>query len=158
MAFVFMVTVNNAEVETINYVDSEGDWGLVKKVESEDKKSEDRPADFYLTGKLKKLFGKQEYTSGPLTGAVLFGLMGVIATSGITTPTEIEIEITDLAIYKNDGQLLAEIGNIHEKFDWETTGGGECMNVFLHVNAKLKPLIDKLAREIENALANHVSR
>jgi len=119
------------------------------------KKQEKISADYYLTGKLVKLYGQQEYVQGAKGAFIVFGALGSLTAASIEKPLIVEIEIVDLAVYKNGGQLLAKIGNIHEKFEEVATGGSQCNNIYLHVNEKLKIIIEKLSDKIENAIANH---
>lgn len=142
------VTVNNERIR-----DEERDEASKGKA----KKDGEVAGDYYLTGKLKRFYGQQEFTSAPKVASLIFGFIGSLATMGVETPLKVEIEITDLAIYKNDGQLLAEIGDIHETFAEPATGGGNCRNLFRHVNLKLKIIIEKLAEKIENIMANKIS-
>lgn len=90
--------------------------------------------------------------------AILFGPLGALATMGIKTPLKVEVQFADLAIYKNDGQLLVDIGNVHEVFVEDATGGGQCRSIYYHVNEKLKSVINSLAEEIEKKIEVSITR
>jgi hypothetical protein len=151
------VLANNKENQPVVYEEESQDtYGeSTDEIKHEiEKKKEKIPADYYVTGKLVKFYGQQEYIQGAKSAALVFGVIGQLATMGVDTPLFVEIEIVDLAVYKNDGQLLAKIGNIHEKFSEEATGGRHCNGIYDHVNKKLKYTIEKLADRIETTMIN----
>jgi len=113
-------------------------------------------ADYYLTGKLMRFYGQQEYLSPH--GYSLLGPLGALVISSVETPIIVEIEIVDLAVYRNDGQLLAEIGSVKERFEEEANGGQNCTNTYRLVNEKLMHVIDKLANKVETTIINSISR
>jgi len=120
------------------------------------KSQEKIPEDFYLTGKLKKLYGHQKHQTFGALG--LLGVLGGAIAAARETPIKVEIEFTNLAIYKNDGQLLVDIGNVHEVFEEEAKGGMNCKSTYYHVNLKLKSVINSLAEEIEKKMAVSITR
>ena len=71
------VTVNNERIR-----DEERDD--VSKGKS--KKDEKFAADYYLTGKLKRFYGQQEFTSGPKVASLLFGVIGSFLVSRSALP------------------------------------------------------------------------
>jgi hypothetical protein len=129
--------------------------GALKSVTEDNKETQ---ADYYLTGKLTRFYGQQEYVQGSKGAAIIFGAIGALGAMSVEKPLMVEIEFVDLAVYKNDGQLLADIGRVYGKFEEERTGGNKCENLYRHVNEKLRHVIDKLADKIETAMLNSISR
>ncbi|MDH5764126.1 MAG: hypothetical protein OEZ51_14225 [Nitrospinota bacterium] len=115
------------------------------------------PADYYLSGKLRKFYGQHEYVQGSKGAALVFGAIGSLGAMSIEKPLMVEIEFVDLAVYRNDGQLLAEIGSLYEKFEEQETGANRCENIYYRVNEKLRHVVDKLADKIETAMTNKIS-
>lgn len=120
-------------------------------------KSKKAPADFYLTGKLRRFFGEQEYSRGVAAGQA-FGLIGALATSGTKTSGRIIIEYIDLRLYKRNGTLVGKIGNIYDKFEGELIVDAYCNVIYWHVNRRLMHANEKLAGEIEKSLLEAVSK
>jgi hypothetical protein len=105
--------------------------GVFKKVYS-DSTAE---ADFYLTGTLDRFYGEQWHSKGAAAGSQ-FGLVGALATMGITTTGTISIQLSDLKLYDKNGNLIGEIYNLKEESEEQLNENGHCTQIFLNVDAK----------------------
>lgn len=110
--------------------------------------------DYYLSGNLWSFFGEQEQS---LTGAIstaLFGAIGGAVTAGIKTPTYIKIEITELKLFKSNGELVKDFGNFSKEYKEEFPENGSCERIFDNMNARLKKFNAQLAQKIRTDLEN----
>lgn len=106
---------------------------------------------YYLTGSLNKFYGEQEYSNAAAVGAQ-FGLIGALATSGITSPGTIIIEMSDLKLYKKDGTLVKELGNFYKEYSDDFKADAACWNIYFITNEKLKDFISHLSEKIREGL------
>lgn len=112
--------------------------------------------DFYLSGKLNTLYGCQDYSTGAAVGAQ-FGLIGALATSGIKTDGTIIIWFSDLKIFTKDDKLVKDIGEINETYSEQFPVDAYGWCIYTNVNTKLKEVVSKLSKKIEETIAEYVS-
>jgi hypothetical protein len=82
-------------------------------------------ADFYITGNLTKLYGKQVFSTVAAVGAQ-FGLIGAIATAGAKTKGQIIFEISDLKIYNRKNEIVKNIGTFRRIYEGDFFGDAYC--------------------------------
>jgi len=115
-------------------------------------------ADVYLVGKLRRFYGQRVYSpavTATLQTGMMFGAIGG-ALSSLATLTKmsgsVEIEFSELVIYRKDGSVAGKIDNIYEKVEKKINADGYCWSIYGAVNEELKNAVEKLAAEIEAAL------
>jgi len=109
-------------------------------------------SDYYLTGKLKRLFGEQEFSSAARTGSY-FGLIGALATAGATTNANVLIEFTDLVLYRKSDGATMKLEDVNESFTGEMPADAYCWCIYDNVNDQLKAAVEKFAVKVEHAVA-----
>jgi hypothetical protein len=107
--------------------------------------------EYYVTGILQCFYGEQEFSVGKLVGAQ-FGLIGALATSNITTPARIRIEIEQLKLFKKLGELVKDFGSFGRSYNQRLDVDAYCWCIFYHVNESLKEfnteIIEKMRTEL----------
>ena len=116
-------------------------------------KSKKDTADYYITGNLTKLYGKQAFSNAALVGSQ-FGLIGAVATSGTKTKGKIMFEITDLKIYNKKNQVIKELGTYKKEYDEDFPVDGYCWCMYANVNAKLKDYFSEFISTLETEIKN----
>ena len=109
--------------------------------------------NYYLTGTLNNFFAEQEFSSGAAVGAS-FGLIGALATSDITTPGTIIIDISDLKLYKQDGTLVKDFGDFYKEYNDDFKADGYCWCAYWNANEMLKDYMSRLIEKIRNDMAD----
>lgn len=107
---------------------------------------------YYLTGTLNSFYAEQEFSKGAAVGAS-FGLIGSLATAGITTPGKIIIDISDLKLYKKDGTLVKEFGNFYKEYKEEFKADASCFCAYWNANLMLKDFNTYLIEKIRTDMA-----
>lgn len=108
-------------------------------------------ADYYITGSLSYFYGLQDFSTAAAIGAQ-FGLIGALATSGATTPAEIIIEIKNIALYDNNGNLIQDFGTYRKEYSEELSADAYCWCIYGNINQKLQDFNDGLANKIRNEI------
>ena len=109
--------------------------------------------DYYITGSLSYFYGVQGFSTAAAVGSQ-FGLIGALATSGVKTPAEIIIEIKDIALYDNNGNLVQEFGTYRKEYSEELHADAYCWCIYGNINQKLQDFNDGLAEKIRNEFRN----
>ena len=109
-------------------------------------------SNYYITGTLNSFYAKQEFSTGAVIGAS-FGLIGALATSGIKTPGDIIIDISDLKLYKKDGTLIKDFGNFYKEYDDEFRADASCWCAYWNANEMLKDFNTHLIEKIRSDMA-----
>ncbi|HYQ86562.1 MAG TPA: hypothetical protein VES59_04905 [Bacteroidota bacterium] len=109
-------------------------------------------ADYYLTGKLKRLYGQQEFSTSAQIGS-FFGLIGAIATSGAKTNGSIAIEFSELVLHHKSDAKEKPLENFSDTFSGDLHADANCWAIYENVNSQLKTAVGKLAPKIEQAIA-----
>ncbi|HPL06526.1 MAG TPA: hypothetical protein PLW96_04680 [Bacteroidales bacterium] len=109
-------------------------------------------SDHYLTGTLNSFYAQQEFSTGAAIGAS-FGLIGALATAGIKTPGKVIIDISDLRLYKKDGTLVKDFGNIYKEYHQEFQADASCWCVYWNANLMLKDFNTYLVEKIRADMA-----
>jgi len=109
-------------------------------------------SDHYLTGTLNSFYAQQEFSTGAAIGAS-FGLIGALATAGIKTPGKVIIDISDLRLYKKDGTLVKDFGNIYKEYHQEFQSDASCWCVYWNANLMLKDFNTYLVEKIRADMA-----
>ena len=112
--------------------------------------------DFYLVGRIKDFYGRQDYSRGAVIGAQ-FGLIGALATAGIKSDGTVRIGFSDIKVYAKDGNLVKEIGEISEIYNEQLPVDAYGWCIYFNVNEKLKNVVNRLADEVEKAVSEHVN-
>ena len=110
-------------------------------------------SNYYLTGTLNSFYAEQEFSTGAAVGAS-FGLIGALATAGIKTPGKIIIDISDFKLYKKDGTLVKDFGNIYKEYRDEFKADANCWCAYWNANEMLKEFNSQLIEKIRNDLAD----
>lgn len=110
-------------------------------------------ADLYLTGKLKRFAGVQDFSKSAAVLSGIGGILSALAAMGLKTDGSIDIEFGDLAVYRKDGTLLTNLDNIRETFVEQLKADAYCWKIYKNVNEKLKLVVDKLGDEMEKRIA-----
>ena len=110
-------------------------------------------ADYYITGNLTKLYGKQAFSNAALVGSQ-FGLIGAVATAGKKTKGKIIFEITDLKVYNKNNQEIKNIGTFKKEFEGDFPVDGYCWCIYANVNDKLKEYFSELIIKLETEIKN----
>lgn len=114
--------------------------------------NQSQPSDYYLTGTLNSFYCEQEFSTGAAIGAS-FGLIGALATAGIKTPGKIIIDISDLKLYKKDGNLVKDFGNFYKEYKDDFKADANCWCAYWNANQMLKDFNTHLIEKIRNDLA-----
>ena len=122
--------------------------GTFKYVSSDSNRS----SDYYLTGKLRRLYGEQELSSSARAGSY-FGLIGALATSGATTNGTIAIEFTDLVVHRKSDGAKIKLEDVQDRFAGELHADAYCWCIYDNVNDQLKLSVDKMAAKIEKSIS-----
>ncbi len=129
--------------------------GSFKEVAFNDKTN----ADYYVTGKIKRFYGEREYSSGAASTRAISsqfgcigGAIGGASIAKMRVPGVVEIEFTDVKIFRNDGTELQSIDDIYEKVEEEMHVDGYCWTIYPIVNAQLKVAVGRLSEKIEAAI------
>jgi hypothetical protein len=115
-------------------------------------------ADIYLVGKLKRFYGQRVYSlavTTTLQTGMMFGAIGGALSSLATLtkmPGYVEIEFSDLVIYRKDGSVAGKVDDIHDRAEKKINADGYCWSIYRAVNEELKNAVEKLAAEIETTL------
>ncbi len=109
-------------------------------------------SDYVLSGKLKRLYGKQEYSSAAFVGS-MFGLIGALATAGATTNGEIAIEITELTLRRERDGKEKRLDDLIENHVGELHADANCWCIYDNVNKQLKTAVERLAESVEKGIA-----
>jgi len=109
-------------------------------------------ADYYLTGKLKRLYGQQEFSTSAQIGS-FFGLIGAIATSGAKTNGSIAVEFSELVLHHKSDAKEKPLENFSDTFSGDLHADANCWAIYENVNSQLKTAVGKLAPKIEQAIA-----
>lgn len=112
---------------------------------------------YVLRGTLRRLFGKQEFSSEARTGSY-FGLLGALATAGATTNGTIAIEFTDLTIRRSRDGKEMRLDNVAESLTGELHADAYCWCIYDNVHEHLRTAVGKLAYTVENAVAEMESQ
>ena len=110
-------------------------------------------SNYYLTGTLNSFYSEQKYSTGAAIGAS-FGLIGALATSGIKTPGDIIIDISDLKLYKKDGTLVKDFGNFYKEYNNDFKTDANCWCAYWNANEMLKDFNTHLIEKIRNDMAD----
>lgn len=110
-------------------------------------------SNYFLTGTLNSFYSDQKYSTGAAVGAS-FGLIGALATSGIKTPGNIIIDISDLKLYKKDGTLVKDFGNFYKEYNNDFKADANCWCAYWNANEMLKDFNTHLIEKIRNDMAN----
>jgi len=109
--------------------------------------------DYYITGTLQCLYGEQEFSTAKSVGSN-FGLLGALATSGITTPARIRIELNHLKLFKKSGELVKEFDFYGRSYNQRMDVDAYCWCIYYHVNESLKEfnteIIEKIRMELKD--------
>lgn len=108
-------------------------------------------SDYTLQGKLRTFFGYQDYSYGSAIGAS-FGLIGALASSGNTTPGEIIIEVRDLKLVSESGEVVKDFGDFKRAYKDEYSIDAYCWVIYGHVNAALRKYNNELLEFIRTGL------
>ena len=113
-------------------------------------------ADFYLTGTIRRVFSRQEFSTSAAVGAQ-FGLIGALVTMNAKTPGLIEIEFSDLEIFDKNGTSVGTINPLKESFSEALPADAYCWSAYRNVNAKLRTVVDQLSDRIRDTLLPSVA-
>lgn len=108
-------------------------------------------SDYSLKGKLQTFFGYQDYSYGSAVGAS-FGLIGALASSGNTTPGVITIEVKNLRLVDNEGEVVQDFGDFKRVYKDEYSIDAYCWYIYGHVNAAFRKFNDELVEFIRSKL------
>jgi hypothetical protein len=108
-------------------------------------------ADFYISGNLTKLYGKQGFSTAAAVGAQ-FGLIGAVATAGAKTKGQIIFEITDLKIYNRKNEIIKNIGTYRKVYEDDFHADAYCWCIYDNINLKLKEYFTELITEVESSI------
>jgi hypothetical protein len=115
-------------------------------------------ADIYLVGKLRRFYGQRAYSlavTTTLQTGMMFGAIGGALSSLATLtkmPGYVEIEFSNLVIYRKDGSAAGKIDNIYDKAEKKINADGYCWSIYRAVNEELKNAVEKLAADVETML------
>jgi hypothetical protein len=115
----------------------------------------DSVADFFLTGRIRRLYGEQEVSQSAKVGS-MFGLIGALATAGATTDGNIVIEFTDLVVHRASDGAEKRLEDVTENFSGELDADAYCWCIYENVNEHVKAAVDRLARSVESGVADLV--
>lgn len=104
--------------------------------------------DYYITGNLVHFYGEQEFSNKALVGSQ-FGLIGALATASVKTQGEIVIEVSDLKLFKKNGELVKDLGSFKREYSEKMSVDGYCWCIYGNINEKLKDFNDLLAEKIQ---------
>lgn len=121
--------------------------GIFKSVTADKKET----ADFYVTGTIRRIFSRQEFSTTSAVGAQ-FGLIGALLTMNATTPGTIEIEFSDIEILDKHRRSVGKIDNLKESFREEFPADAYCWSAYWNLNNKLKGVVDQLSNRIRDTL------
>ena len=113
--------------------------------------NQSQQSNYYLTGTLNSFYCEQEFSTGAAIGAS-FGLIGALATAGIKTPGKIIIDISDLKLYKKDGNLVKDFGNFYKEYKDDFKADANCWCAYWNANQMLKDFNTHLIEKIRNDL------
>ena len=108
-------------------------------------------SNYYLTGVLNSFYAEQQFSTAAAVGAS-FGLIGALATSGAKTPGKIVIDISDLKLYRKDGTLVKDFGNMYKEYADDFKADASCWCVFWNANEMLKDFNTHLIEKIRNEM------
>lgn len=109
---------------------------------------ETEAADYYITGSLVHFYGEQEFSNKALVGSQ-FGLIGALATASVKTQGEVVIEVSDLKLFKKNGELIKDLGSFKREYSENMSVDGYCWCIYGNINEKLKDFNDLLAEKIQ---------
>jgi hypothetical protein len=127
--------------------------GIFKSVTFDKKET----ADFYLTGTIKRLYSRQEFSTSAVVGAQ-FGLIGALLTANATTPGLVDIEFSDLTIFDKSGRVAGKLGPLRETFKEDFPVNAYCWSAYWNMSEKLRIAVDRLADRIRNMSGAITSR
>ena len=113
-------------------------------------------ADFYITGKLIKFYGKQRISVKAIVGAQ-FGAIGALATMDTKSNSLFEIEMQELKLFNKKNELIKDYGNFKRTYEGEFKVDGHCWCAYENANKKLKDFYTDLTYAIEKDLSVAVS-
>lgn len=122
--------------------------GLVRSVTVASKGT---PA-YALKGSVRSLYGVQEYHVGSAIGAG-FGAIGAAATAGNKSRGKVLVELTDLSLLDPTGHEVKKLEPISVMLEGALPIDAYCWATYDNVNVQLRFAVEKLAVEVEQALA-----
>jgi hypothetical protein len=105
-------------------------------------------ADYYVTGKINRFYGAQEFSTSAAAGAQ-FGLIGALTTMDSKTKGNIIIELSEITLCNKNG-VIKRLDDIKETYSGELPADAYCWQIYMNVNQQLKKAIDKLCQSIES--------
>jgi hypothetical protein len=105
-------------------------------------------ADYSLTGTIRQFYGQQDCSIAAAVGSA-FGVVGTLATMGVTTPGIIRIEITQLRLIDKTGTEVKVFADINKSYSEELRADAHCLMTHVNVLEKLKEIVDGLSDQIE---------
>ena len=112
----------------------------------------DELSDYYLTGKLNRIYGEQGFSTAAAVGAQ-FGLLGALATSGAKTKGKIIIDISDLKLFKKGGTLVKDLGGFYKEYNEDLSADAYCWCIYANINEKLKDFNSHLVEKLRSDLS-----
>jgi hypothetical protein len=107
--------------------------------------------DYELRGSLRALYGRQETSTAAQVGSQ-FGLLGALATMGVTSKGHVQIALADLRLLDARGIVRARLDDITFDFEGELSADAYCWAIYDNVNEKLKLAVGQLAVAVEHAV------
>ena len=108
-------------------------------------------ASYRLTGEITALYGAQEPSTAAAVGAA-FGLIGALATAGVTTPGRVRIAFQNLQIEDASGVVVARPDDVVLDYSGKLPADAYCWSIYENVNAKLREAVAMLASNVERSL------
>jgi hypothetical protein len=112
-------------------------------------------ADYYVTANIKQFAGEQKFSSKAAVGQN-FGLIGALATMNLKSEAKIVIELSDICLYDNAGNLLAEIGDFKKEYEGDYPVNANCYCIYGNVNQSLAEFYEELGtilfQEVKRAI------
>jgi hypothetical protein len=108
-----------------------------------------------LSGTLAAFYGRQEISGAARTGQ-MFGLIGALATSNVTTDGTVRVALRDLVLEDKITQRRIPLADIEVTRHGELPAAASCMVIYQNVDDALSDAATRLAKAVEHALARGV--
>lgn len=108
-------------------------------------------ANYYLKGTVRQFYGQQDFSTTKAVGSA-FGVLGLLATTGIKTPGIVRIEFNHLELMDKNGTLVKAFKDINQSFEEEFPSDANCLMTHVNVLEKMKLAIQVLADDVEKTI------
>lgn len=113
--------------------------------------------DYYITCKLKHFYSAQKFSTKPAVKPK-FGLIGPLVSSELKTEGNIIIELSDICLYDNKSNLIADIGNFKKEYTGIFPFDTNCNCIYNNINLKLIEFNEELTHILLTEINNDQKR